>query len=204
MSNNHQSHNIKDSVQIIVDTIKQRMKCSTSPLVVSIDGGSGAGKSVVSTEVADSMDATVIQCDDFFNIKIPDADWGAFSVEQKCRLCIDFERVRNEALLPLLAGKQAVFSPYYYLSTKESSSKRIVKEPSQIIILDGIYSSYWLDDLVDLKVLVDVPSDVRYKRHNLREGTADIDWHLRWDQVEDYYFSALRPLETFDLIVVNE
>lgn len=56
-------------------------------------------------------------------------------------------------------------------------SNTIVKEPSQIII-DGIYSSYWLNDFVDVKVLVDVFSDVRYRRHNLREETDDIDWHF--------------------------
>jgi len=204
MSNDHQSNSIRDSVQTIVDVIKQRMKCSTSPLVVSIDGGSGAGKSVMSSEVADIIGATVIQCDDFFNIKIPDADWDTFSIEKRCRLCIDWERVRNESLLPLLAGKRATYLPYYYLSMNDSSSKLVVKEPSQIIILDGIYSSYWLNDLVDFKVLVDVSSDVRHKRHNLREGTDDTDWHLRWDPVEDYYFSALRPIDTFDLVVVNE
>ncbi|WPK11016.1 hypothetical protein R6U77_14120 [Lysinibacillus louembei] len=204
MNNNHQSHNVKDSVHSIAYAIEQHLKSHTGPFVIAIDGGSGAGKSVVASEVANLLGATVIQCDDFFNIKISDEDWDTFSVENKCRLCIDFERIRNEALLPLLTGKQAVYLPYYYLSMTESSSKKVVKEPSQIIILDGIYSSHWLNDLVDLKVLVNVPSEIRYKRHNLREGTDDIDWHLRWDPVEDYYFSVLRPLNTFDLVVVNE
>jgi len=204
MSNDYPSDKIIDSVQMIVDSIKQRMKGRKSSLVVAIDGGSGAGKSVLSAKVADIIKATVIQCDDFFNIKIPDADWDTFSVEKKCRLCIDFERLSNEALLPLLAWKVARYYPFYYLSGNNSSIKEIVKEPSKVIMLDGIYSSYWLDHWVDLKVLVNVPSDVRYKRHNLREGTDDTDWHLRWDSVEDYYFSTLRPMDTFDLIVENE
>jgi len=200
---NHQSHDIKDPVRAIVDMLEQRMEKGTSPSVISIDGGSGAGKSVISAEVAASTGATIIHCDDFFNNTISDADWDAYSIKKRCRLCFDWERLRNEALLPLLAGQKVTYCPYYALDMNDSS-KAVVKEPSHIIILDGIYSSYWLERFVDFKILVDVSPDVRYKRHNLREGTEDTDWHLRWDPVEDYYFSALCPSDTFDKIVVNE
>lgn len=204
MINNHQSYDIKDLVQTIVDRLEQCMKNLTRPLVISIDGGSGAGKSVISSEVAASTGATVIHCDEFFNIKIPDVEWDTYSIEKRCRLCIDWKRLRNEALLPLLAGQKATYYPYYFLDINNLSSKKTVKKPSQIIILDGIYSSYWLEDFIDLKILVDVSSETRYKRHNIREGTDDIDWHLRWDPVEDYYFAVLRPLDTFDIVIVNE
>lgn len=105
--------------------------------------------------------------------------------------------------MPLLKGKKAAYHPFYLLTANDLST-RVEKEPSQIILLDGIYSSYWLADLVHLSVLVDVSSEVRYKRHNLREDTDDTEWHLRWDPVEDYYFSVLRSPDTFDLVVVNE
>lgn len=204
MKGNQLSHHLEESVQTVVCAMKDRLKDRTSPLVVSLDGGSGAGKSVLASELASSIEITVISCDDFFNIEIPDADWDTFSIEKRWRLCIDWERLRNEALLPLLAGKKATYSPYYFLDRNDLSSKAIVKEPSQIIILDGIYSSYWLTDLVHLTVLVDVSPDVRRKRHNVREGTEDIEWHARWDPVEDYYFSTLRAPDTFDLVVSNK
>lgn len=204
MENNHLAHHLEELVQTIVNAIKQRLRGLTSPLIVSLDGGSGAGKSVLASEVASSIGATVIQCDAFFNTKIPDKAWDTYSIEERCRLCIDWNRLRNEALIPLLGGEKATYRPFSFSTTSGLSSRVLVKEPSQIIILDGIYSSYWLSDLVHLKVLVDVPSDVRYKRHNLREGTEDIEWHGLWDPVEDYYFTVLRPPNTFDLVVVNE
>lgn len=71
-----------------------------------------------------------------------------FSIEKKCRLCIDLERLSREAHLPLLYGKKAIYYPYYFLSVNNLSSNTIVKEPSQIIMIDGIYSSYWLNDIV--------------------------------------------------------
>ncbi|GIP56197.1 uridine kinase family protein [Paenibacillus woosongensis] len=174
-------------------------------LVVSLDGGSGAGKSTLAAEVASQLGAAVIHCDDFFDATLPDNDWDTYSLEQKCRRCIDWQRMRNEALLPLLEGKKAQYYPYYSLSSDKSLESRLVTiEPSKVIILDGIYSSLLeLTGINHLTVLVDVPPTLRRHRHNIREGTDDLDWHLRWNPAEDYYFTALRPPTTFDLIAVN-
>src|SRR5699024_6470639 len=127
---------------------------------------------------------------------IPNEEWDALSLEKRCRICIEWERLRQEALLPLLARQKAVYHPFY----SKNATDRVVKEPAHVILLDGIYSSQWLPEYVHLNVLVDVSADVRYKRHNLREGTEDKEWHLRWDPVEDYYFSKLRLPETFDVV----
>ena len=173
-------------------------------LVVSFDGGSGSGKSTLASEVASSLKATIIHCDDFFAVEIPDHEWDSYSVEKKCRLCIDWERVRAEALLPLLAGEKAEYHPFSFSTMNGFSSDVVVLEPSKVIILDGIYSSYWLSDLTDFTILVDVAPTIRRNRHNLRERTEDREWHLRWEPVEDYYFSVLRSPDSFDLVVVNE
>lgn len=113
--------------------------------------------------------------------------------------------MHNEALLPLLDGKKAQYYPYFSLSSGNGLESHMVTiEPSKVIILDGIYSSLLeLSGINHLTVLVDVPPKLRRYRHDIREGTDDLDWHLRWDPAEDYYFTALRPPTTFDLIVVN-
>ena len=200
MKGNYLSHH----VNAIVSAIHQRLKDHQGPLIVSLDGGSGAGKSSLATEVSSSIKSTVIPCDDFFNISIPDKEWDSYSLEERCRLCIEWERIRNEVLSPLRSGEQAAYLPYYHSTTNDPATGLIIKEPSDIIILDGIYSSQWLNELVHLTVLVAASPDVRYERHNLREGTEDIEWHQRWDPVEDYYFTVLRPPHTFDLVLVNE
>lgn len=61
-------------------------------------------------------------------------------------------------------------------------------EPAKVAILDGIYSSLLeLSDVNQLTVLVDVLAELRRHRHDIREGSDDLDWHLRWDPAEDYY-----------------
>jgi len=194
----------KVSVQQITSTISTRLNGRINPLVVSIDGGSGAGKSTIAKEVAMHFGATVIHCDDFFSATVTHEEWDACSPEEKCMRCIDWKRMRTEVLFPLMAGETVQYQPFSFSSRNGLSASIVTKEPSMVILLDGIYSSLpILSDLVDLKVLVDVLPDVRRDRHNLREGSEDEEWHSRWDCAEDYYFSVQCPPSSFDLIVGN-
>lgn len=193
-----------EAVQTIISAINQRLVGRTSPLVVSLDGGSGAGKSTLATEVASHLGAAVIQYDDFFDATITNDEWDSYTSEKKCRHCINWQRMRNEALLPLIRGEKAQYHPFSFSSDNGLALYFVTIEPSEVIILEGIYSSLpELSDVVDLTVLVDVLPEIRRNRHNIREGTDDVEWHLRWDSAEDYYFSVLRPPASFDLIVVN-
>ena len=72
-----------------------------------------------------------------------------------------------------------------------------------VIILDGAYSaSPGIADLVDFSVLVDLPVSERHKRLAERENAQFLRrWHETWDEVEEYYFTIVRPKSSFDLIV---
>lgn len=199
------NHITKTSIQQIVSAIKTRLKGRAFPLVVSIDGGSGAGKSTIAAEVAMHLGATVIQCDDFFAATVTSEEWDACLPKEKCLRCIDWHRMRTEVLCPLIAGETVQYHPFSFSSRNGLSSSIVTIEPSKVILLDGIYSSLpMLSNVVSFKVLVKVSPDVRRHRHNLREGSEDEDWHLRWDPAEDYYFSVLCPPSSFDLIVGND
>ncbi|WP_054022976.1 hypothetical protein [Bacillus sp. FJAT-28004] len=204
MEENYLSHKSQEAVQSIISAIHERLVGRTSPLVVSLDGGSGAGKSTLAAEVASHVGAAVIQYDDFFDATITNEEWDSYTSEQKCRHCINWQRMRTEALLPMIRGENAQYHPFSFSTGNGLASSLVTKEPSEVIILEGIYSSLpELSDVVDLTVLVDVLPELRRNRHNIREGTDDVEWHLRWDSAEDYYFTVLRPPSSFDLIVIN-
>ena len=78
-----------------------------------------------------------------------------------------------------------------------------VRPPAPVIILDGAYSARpELADLIDLAVLVEAPAAVRQERLAAREEAHFLEeWHTRWNQAEDYYFSLVRPPASFDLIL---
>lgn len=185
-----------DSItQEIVKLLDQRK----SPLLVAIDGGTGAGKSTLALLVAARVGAVVVQGDDFCQTEI---DWSRLSAQQKAELCIDWTRARREALEPLLAGKIAKWHPFNFVTGKGFADYLVVRKPAPVIILDGIYSATpQLADIVGLTVLVDTPTTIRYARHNDREGHDDHAWHKVWNEAEEYYFTQFRAPSSFDLVV---
>ena len=71
------------------------------------------------------------------------------------------------------------------------------------MILEGAYSCRpELHDVLDLRVLLDTPCDVRRQRLLEREGEAyRSEWEARWSVAEEYYFGTVMPPSRFDLIL---
>lgn len=196
-----------EAAEQIIGAIRDRLIGHRGPFVVALDGGSGAGKSTVAASVAAELQASVVQTDDFFSSYRSGAEWDACTAVEKAALAMDWRRLRAEALEPLRAGRDASWHPfdyaaYDYATGSGLATEEVIRPPTKVIILDGIYSCRpELDDLVDLSVLVEAPSVVRRERHNEREATAEAEWHNRWDEAEAYYFAHVRPPESYDLIV---
>ncbi len=197
--------------QSIIEAITNYKK-DTSPFVVALDGGSGSGKSTISSCLERELDAVVIPCDDFFAANLPDNYWTTCSPAEKVRDVIDWRRVYKEALAPLLNGETARWYAFDFEAgpaddgTYPMQTSYTLREPQPIIVLDGIYSARpELSEWVDLAVLVDVPIETRHQRLAQREEAEFLkEWHQRWDVAEVYYFTEVRPPASFDLVVSND
>lgn len=182
------------------------------PILVALDGPSGSGKSTLAEMLEAELDAALVQSDDFFAADIPDAAWDTRTVAERLRDCIDWRRLRREALEPLLAGETARWHPFDFVSglrpdgTYGMQEEPVTREPAPIILVDGAYSARpALGDLIDLAVLVDAPPEVRQARQAAREEAAFLaTWHRRWDPVEARYFTEVRPPSSFDLVVTTD
>ncbi|MFZ0249073.1 MAG: hypothetical protein WAL61_03945 [Acidimicrobiales bacterium] len=75
--------------------------------------------------------------------------------------------------------------------------------PAGVVILDGADSARpELADLYGLRVLLEVPRDLRRTRLLHRGGEAyRADWEARWVEAEDLYFEQFMPPEAFDLVL---
>ena len=192
----------------ILAEIQQRLQNGKRPLLVAIDGGSGAGKSTLGLLIAKELKAAFVQNDDFYDARISNAQWDACTPAQKVADVIDWRRLRTDALDPLLAGKVARWHPFDFEQqhadgTYPLSEKFVERQPADVIVLDGAYSSRpEVADLIDLSVLVDVPVAIRHQRLVTREDGDFLEgWHARWDVAEAYYFEHVRPKSSFDLII---
>ena len=81
--------------------------------------------------------------------------------------------------------------------------RRCSAGPAAVVILEGAYSARpELSDLFALRVLLDVPRDVRRARLLQREGERyRAEWEARWGEAEDLYFEVLMPPGAFDLVL---
>lgn len=172
------------------------------PLVVSLDGGSGAGKSIIAQNIASAVSGVVVPGDDFFRATVPPEQWSTLSLADRRRLVMDWARLKREAIIPLIEGRIAQWHPFDFDTANRLSTRTVIRHPAPVILIDCIYSSGpELAGLIDIAILVDADPVVRRARHNAREGNDDIEWHDLWDPVEGHFFTNIRPPESFDLVI---
>lgn len=196
-------------IQTILDAVRRLSDDRRAPILIALDGPSGTGKSTLAAALAAATGAVVVPGDDFFAAEITAAQWDARDGSERARDAIDWRRLRREALEPLRAGRPAEWYPFDFAAGEREdgsygmSAEVVRRDPAPVIILDGAYSTRpELADLIDLSILIDVPAAIRKQRLAGREAPAFLaDWHARWDVAEAFYFSHVRPPESFDLIV---
>lgn len=197
----------------VIDTLRryleQTVEAHGAPLVIALDGRSGVGKSTIASQLAAVLQGTIIPTDDFFAAELTSADWDARSPIERARDAIDWLRLRRLVIEPLRAGEPAIWYPFDFAAGEHAdgsyamASEPVRRDPARIIILDGAYSSRpELANLVDCAILVEAPAATRRERLALREAADFLEaWHLRWDAAEDYFFTEVRPRESFDVVV---
>ena len=202
-------NNLAFACSQVVEEIQRWLSSQPGPIVVALDGGSGAGKSTLASLIESEITTALIPLDDFFSADIPDNQWDTFTIEEKLTYVFDWQRLRESAIEPLLAGKPARWYAFDFSSGLRSDgtygrqSDHIEREPADMILLEGAYSACpELADEVDLAILVDTRIDVRHARLASREDTDFLKkWHMRWDPVETHYFTHVRPRSSYDLVV---
>ena len=118
-------------------------------------------------------EAATVHCDDFFAASVAMSDWQQISVPERAARCIDWRRLRSEALYPLSQRRRASWRPFDFSSPSGLAAETVTVEPASIVLVDGIYSGRpELADLMTLTVLVDAPVELRQARHDAREGAT--------------------------------
>ena len=164
------------------------------PLFIGISEGTGSGKTRFTKELVSRFNCEFlirISQDSYYN------DLSHISYEERCSInfdhpdSIDFISLHND--LNNLMNLQSVNIPIYdfkqHLRMKETD--RV--EPKPIIILEGIFSLHKKEirDLMDIKIYVDTPSDIRI----LRRAKRDINKRGRSiESIVNQYQETVRPM----------
>jgi uridine kinase len=188
-----------------IQKVKIKMESTQKPILVALDGRSGTGKTTIAKEISKELGGVVIASDDFW-VGGSDDIWFNLKPKERADKAIDWRRLRSDVLDPLLRGEHAVWHPFDWKRGYGLAEENIKCPAAKLIILDGAYSSRpELRDIIDISILVKTPDDSdRRVRLIKREGEEYMkNWHEIWDSAEDYYFTNVRPEESFDLIIEN-
>jgi uridine kinase len=144
---------------------------------------------------------SILRTDDFFRplIEHPIASLPA---EKLYELYFPWERMRDEALIPLHGGETAHYQRYDWSADRLLDWVSV--EPAEIVLVEGVYSSRpELRAMLDAIIFVEAPRDERVRRVLGRDPDITNDWITPWMSAEDWYLDQIRPQETADLILLS-
>ena len=171
-------------------------------LLVAIDGGAGAGKSSLARGIRDQLGSvSVVRTDDFFR-PLNEHPIAHLPAEKLYELYFPWERMRDEALMPLHRGETARYQRYDW------STDRLLEwisiESAEIVLVEGVFSSRpELRPMLDAVILVEAPRAERLRRVLARDPNSVDDWLTPWMFAEDWYLDQIRPQDTADLLLLS-
>ncbi len=228
---------------LIADAVREWRAAASGVLVVALDGHGGAGKTTIAAAAAARLatagpagkagaaraagtaspagaaraagtaspaGAVTVHTDDFFRPAGP----GRPRQPRELRDYYDWPRLVRQALVPLRAGRPAIFRRFDW-DLGRLSSGLVTVRPGPVVLLEGVLSAApELAAQVDRRVLVGTPEPDRLAR--LHGRISPEDWDEAWLAAERRYFGDFRdvrdirdvrgergqaPRAAFDLIV---
>ncbi len=143
------------------------------PVIIGIAGGSASGKTTIARKIIETFEntnsITIIKEDDYYN------DQSNMSFEDRKKtnydhpLAFDHELMRFQLLE--LINNRIIEKPTYDYTTHNRSTVTEIVEPKDVIIVEGLFvlEEKEIRDLLDIKVFVDTPNDVRFIRRLVRD-----------------------------------
>jgi uridine kinase len=140
--------------------------------LVGIDGGGGAGKSTLARAVAAAGGAIrVVHLDDFFLTTVGGPE------------SVDVERLRREALDPLLRGEPARFRRFEWWG--EHLPDEHVVEPGRVVVVEGVFTlQQALRPLFHVTAWVETDEALRLERGLERDGENARELWEEWQEAE--------------------
>ncbi len=163
------------------------------PIVIGIAGGSASGK----TSIARILKEHFIESNSVFIIKMDDYYRDQRDIPFEQRITVNYDHpfafdmdLLIEDIKRLKAG-EIIDKPVYDFIQHTRSDYTEHVEPTDVLVLEGlmILENKDLRNLLDIRVFVDAPNDVRFIRRLLR----DVNKRGRsMDQVVEQYLTTVR------------
>ena len=181
-----------ETVKQQIDTLLEKKKF----VIVAIDGKCTSGKTTLASKLAEIYDCNVFHMDDFFlrpEQRTPErfAEVGGN---------VDYERFREEVLLPLKSGKAFSYRPFDCGTF--TLADPVAVTPKKLNIIEGTYSHHpYFGNPYDLKILLTVDEVAQRQRILERPAFLHKRFFEEWIPMENRYFDGSESPSKADIIL---
>lgn len=163
-------------------------------IVIGVAGGTASGKTTVSQKILEMVGANnlaYIQHDSYYR------DLGHLPLAQRQSFNFDHpDALENELLiadLQRLIQGQPIHVPVYNFAQYVRTAELRLVQPRRVILVEGIliFVDRALRELMDIKIYVDTPSDLRFIRRLKRDV---LERGRTVNHVIEQYLDTVRPM----------
>lgn len=182
-------------IEPVVERLSKLM-LSDTPVIISIDGRCGSGKTSMAGALSEVFSCNIIHMDGYY---LP-FDKRGEAWEKTIAGNMDIERLLNEALLPAGRGEGIIYRAFNaHLERFEKEEKLL---PHKLTVVEGSYSQHpLLADKYDLKIFLTCSKEVQARRLRKREGENYAAFEKRWIPMEENYLTSYDIEIKSDLVI---
>lgn len=183
----------------IMETAKKQIDellAAKDTVIVAIDGKCTSGKTTLASKLAEIYDCNVFHMDDFFlrpEQRTPErfAEVGGN---------VDYERFREEVLLPLKSGMAFSYCPFD--CSTFTLAAPVAVTPKKLNIIEGTYSHHpYFGNPYDLKILLTVDEENQRQRILERPSFLHKRFFEEWIPMENQYFEVFGISDQSEIIL---
>ena len=177
---------LKKQIDTLLNTGRQ--------ILIAIDGNCTAGKTTLASFLEKEYDCNVFHKDDFF--LRPEQRTAERYAQPGGN--VDYERFREEVLLPLNSGETFSYRPFSCKTFTLSESVQVM--PKQLNIVEGTYCLHpYFGDAYDLKLFLSVDPELQRQRVYQRPQHVQERFFTDWIPMEKRYFDFYGISEKADI-----
>ncbi len=177
---------LKNPIDGLLNTDKQ--------IVIAIDGNCTAGKTTLATVLEKEYDCNVFHMDDFF--LRPEQRTAQRYAEPGGN--VDYERFREEVLIPLKQGRTFSYRPFN--CSTFTLSDAVTVYPKRLNIIEGTYSLHpYLGNVFDLKIFLSIDQELQTQRIYQRPQRVHERFFKEWIPMEKRYFDYFQIPNSCDI-----
>ena len=163
-------------------------------IIIAIDGNCTAGKTTLAAVLEKEYDCNVFHMDDFF--LRPEQRTAERYAQPGGN--VDYERFREEVVLPLKAGKSFSYRPFSCKTFTLSDPVEVT--PKKLNIVEGTYCLHpYFGDVYDLRLFLTVEPQLQRQRVYQRPQHVQERFFTDWIPMEKRYFDVFQIPECVNM-----